>query len=753
MQRRVEARCGTHLLGLVILSTLLVVAMPTLGHGGGGQQQRRQDGQQQRQQPGFEATVARVRVDVVVTGGDGEFVGDLQAGEFLLFEDGKPQQIRDIQLVDLLARSVTRLDPGHRGDSHSPTGVAPSTPSSSTRTTAAVPPRPTSELGAIILLVDLPGLDRKSKKRFVSVWDNLLAETDELSIPRAAYLIDEDGRLRELAPLTLDLELLRPVGDMVRAVPLRRQTVREELIDLAREVTDLGGLQMYDYRNLIAAEESRSRARAQRTFEMLTQFCNALAAREGRTALVWISSGVQVAVGGPLAVTAAQFKQNQEERNSAQPEDFGNERTDVNLLLQYDARFKRLQELLHRAANSANVSFYTVDPTRTIDLVSIGSGVGVPDPDSRAVLSSPEVRDSLDGLRDSLRDAAAATGGRAFIGWSDLTGALREIGRDTGRFYLLSYAPPSVEGDGSYHEIRVEVRRKGLEVRARAGYVNLSATERRKRVLGAALALPGTATGLPVEARVFRRWSREGKPAILLAAAVEATSTAGNLEGKVDPPSLTFFSTAVDKDGNNVGEIHQELHRRENVSGEGQAAASRPFVYSREWTLEPGRYELRVVARDEGSGRLGGGQVDVEVPEPDPGWSTSDLILIASEGPQRRLPVVGSEIVRGETVVAYLEVSGGRQPLVSGEIFDAGGTVSLLQLPPLRLGRDGAGIYRGALPLPALPTGGYTLRVVVDDRPAGEQREYLVPLRIVEPPGSLRSSSRSSEPRNPRPLP
>ena len=45
------------------------------------------------QQPQFGATVARVRVDVIVTDEDGDFVEDLTAGNFRLFEDGKRQEI------------------------------------------------------------------------------------------------------------------------------------------------------------------------------------------------------------------------------------------------------------------------------------------------------------------------------------------------------------------------------------------------------------------------------------------------------------------------------------------------------------------------------------------------------------------------------------------------------------------------------------------------------------------------------------
>ncbi len=60
-----------------------------------------------------------------------------------------------------------------------------------------------SNLGAMIFLVDFPGLDAKDKARFAGAWEHLLAETEAFEVPRAAYMIDQTGRLRELSPLTL----------------------------------------------------------------------------------------------------------------------------------------------------------------------------------------------------------------------------------------------------------------------------------------------------------------------------------------------------------------------------------------------------------------------------------------------------------------------------------------------------------------------------------------------------------------------
>ena len=64
-----------------------------------------------QQQATFSATVARVRVDVIVTDAAGRFVDDLRPEEFVLYEDGVEQRILSTQVVDLAAGRITEFVP------------------------------------------------------------------------------------------------------------------------------------------------------------------------------------------------------------------------------------------------------------------------------------------------------------------------------------------------------------------------------------------------------------------------------------------------------------------------------------------------------------------------------------------------------------------------------------------------------------------------------------------------------------------
>jgi Ca-activated chloride channel family protein len=72
-------------------------------------------------------------------------------------------------------------------------------------------------------------------------------------------------------------------------------------------------------------------------------------------------------------------------------------------------------------------------------------------------------------------DIAAVTGGRSFRvpRLARLATVFQEVARELRHHYLLGYVPArtGAQGDARYRTIRVEVRRPGTTVRARAGYV------------------------------------------------------------------------------------------------------------------------------------------------------------------------------------------------------------------------------------------------------------------------------------------
>ena len=112
------------------------------------------------QRPMFRSAVRRVRVDAIVADKDGNFIHDLKADDFRVFEDGVEQEILNVQFVSLTRGQVTKVA------SHDEAVTARAE-------SLAVPAEPTpvrrspASLGAVVYLVDLPSLDRRNNPRLI----------------------------------------------------------------------------------------------------------------------------------------------------------------------------------------------------------------------------------------------------------------------------------------------------------------------------------------------------------------------------------------------------------------------------------------------------------------------------------------------------------------------------------------------------------------------------------------------------------
>ena len=76
---------------------------------------------------------------------------------------------------------------------------------------------------------------------------------------------------------------------------------------------------------------------------------------------------------------------------------------------------------------------------------------------------------------------ADETDGRAIVNRNDLAKGMQQIVRDSSAYYLLGYNSTQAPQDGKFHEIKVRVKRPGVQVRARKGYWALTADRDRAR--------------------------------------------------------------------------------------------------------------------------------------------------------------------------------------------------------------------------------------------------------------------------------
>jgi hypothetical protein len=95
---------------------------------------------------------------------------------------------------------------------------------------------------------------------------------------------------------------------------------------------------------------------------------------------------------------------------------------------------------------------------------------------------------------DTLRMLAENTDGRAIVNRNDIAVGMKQITRDSSAYYLIGYNSTQAPTDGKFHNIRVRVKRPGVQVRAQEGLLGAHAAGRGPRA-GAAKAGPAEAGG------------------------------------------------------------------------------------------------------------------------------------------------------------------------------------------------------------------------------------------------------------------
>jgi hypothetical protein len=87
---------------------------------------------------------------------------------------------------------------------------------------------------------------------------------------------------------------------------------------------------------------------------------------------------------------------------------------------------------------------------------------------------------------------------------------MKQITRDSSAYYLIGYNSTQAPSDGKFHEIKVRVKRPGIQVRARKGYWALNAEQTAR-----ALAPPKALAPKPVEAAITAATSRPSRASVV----------------------------------------------------------------------------------------------------------------------------------------------------------------------------------------------------------------------------------------------
>ena len=269
------------------------------------------------------------------------------------------------------------------------------------------------------------------------------------------------------------------------------------------------------------------------------------------------------------------------------------------------------------AATRGNVTIYPVDPRGlTTDLTPA------------AALKSLILENRAD-----MAAIADVTGGFPITNTNDLGPAFARIVRENSTYYTLGFNSENQRLDGRFVRVEIRVKRPGLQVRARNGYVAPLGNERRPEpvkgdtrlaAVGAALASATSTRGLPI--RVFAAPYKATGDKSLIALAVEIDVTALGLTAgstaRTSNIEISYLATDA------TGKVRPGRRHTANLEVKGDVPDSQVRLKPDPTGLKPaptsvrllsqfelsvGRYQLRVAA---GSATNAGSVIyDLEVPD------------------------------------------------------------------------------------------------------------------------------------------
>jgi VWFA-related protein len=437
----------------------------------------------------FRVTTEFVVVDVVATDRSGRFVDDLQAGDFQILEDGKPQRVEFVTLVRqgavADAGAAGALDQARTTDWTSSSGRGGGLDEAPAR---------------VAVVVDLVSTPADAIPR---VRDAILAMVDEELPERAeAMLATLWHGVNVVQPFTADRAAFTAA---VRALPAPAGAALgiTEVIRRSEQMCDAGGLvpgflqQLITMGREVIADNEKQLAASS---DALAALARSMASMPGRKHVVFYSSGyVLNPVGHVIELVAAAF-----EGCGGDP-DYARRQAGQDLAAAGSFDSTVLETMLDRA-NRSQVSIYTVDP-RGLVVTSAQAYQSVSARGTRGGRSQRLLALEATLPQEYLRTVAADTGGRSFLNSNDLTQGLRRAWRDASKYYLIGYVPPSGRKPGRFHRIDVKVGRADLDVRHRRGYYAMTdrdvVTSDVQQALGRPELFEGA--GLEVEAAVEGR--------------------------------------------------------------------------------------------------------------------------------------------------------------------------------------------------------------------------------------------------------
>jgi VWFA-related protein len=499
-------------------------------------------------------------IQVYVTDKKGNPVQDLAKEDFATYDNGQEKKITEFEKHILTAPAAT---------------PEPQPPAEKAVTPPA--PAPQKLTRKYFLFFDFafnnPRSIKKAKDAALHFIDTQLQPTDEVGV--LSYSALKNLTLHEY--LTADRQKVRETvqslgignGVVGRAEDVEEQYLRQDFGD-----TELDPQISHMQAHALISDRQDAKTKVLFFLTSMTDLAKALRYVPGQKNIVFFSSGIPASLLD--GVEGVDF-------------DFG------------DHRLRDQTEQLIKELSAANCTVFAFDTREAPKVASFfsydeytfgnqGRNIFNLQRTPFMQMLDPAIKDErLTGLY-SLGKLSHETGGKYFGDINEYQNSLEQMKNLTGTYYVLGYSI-NEQWDGQYHQIKVEVKRKGCEIRAQAGYFNpkpfkeYSDLEKQLHLFDLALNdRPLFQT--PMMFSMMPLSYAAGEETRLLMLSKIPDKAIEKFSGK----KAELISLVFDEQENLMG-----LHRTETEFTKNRGL---DVFYTSEAALQPGNYTCRLVIRD-----------------------------------------------------------------------------------------------------------------------------------------------------------
>lgn len=282
------------------------------------------------------------------------------------------------------------------------------------------------------------------------------------------------------------------------------------------------------------------------------------------------------------------------------------------------------QAQLHATINAAiraGVSFWPIDARGLTAQAPLGDA-SKGSPGGLAMYTGASAMTAMTNLQrsqDTLWTLGADTGGKALLDVNDLSMGIVQAQRAFSSYYIVGYYTSNANLDGKFRRIKISLR-EGIagSLDYRQGYYagkefrKFSSADK-ERQLEDALMLGDPITELTIAIEVGYFQLNRAEYYVPVVVKIPGSELALAKRGGAEHTLLDFIGEIKDDFGTTVSNVRDKVDVKLSDTTAAELA-KRPIEYDTGFTLLPGKYVIKILARDAETGRIGTYQAGFTIP-------------------------------------------------------------------------------------------------------------------------------------------